>query len=355
MLYPRPTLPQIAARVKLDLVSAFETTSAFFRRSFERGLQYATAGFSHHLHGHIAWIGDQIDPRKADVDILEQVHGEPWGIVRNAAVATEITAGATGTNGTDIDAGSIVIRSDGAAYTVDTTVTISGGVATVSFTAVEAGSASNVDNGEELTFDSPIAGIDSIVTVASTTLTGSDQETPDVYLARILASRRSSPKGGATGDFVSWLLAVPGVTRAWEYPRQAGPGSVTCYVVNDELDPITVSTAKLEECAIYLDQPGRQPVTMDAPVLTPTLQPLNPTIKIAPNTTAVQDAVSAELEAYVFRVANPGGMTALYTEMNEAVSIAPGETDHLIVDPPANVVVPFGSMLSLGTITWDDL
>jgi uncharacterized phage protein gp47/JayE len=354
--FSRPTLPQIAARVKTDISTALDSTAAFFRRSFERGVQNAMSGVSHHLHGHVAWIALQLDPTSADDDMVEKLHGNPWGITKVAAVAAVITVTATGTNGTVVPATTTsYLRSDGTRFTVTTGGTVSGGTVTLTLTADEEGASGNTDAGEILTIESPIAGLSTTATVATRPTDGADQETPEAYLDRVLQRRRTPPRGGAVGDYEAWLLEVAGITRAWEYPRQEGPGTVTCYVVNDDDDPITVSAAKLIECAAHLNTATRQPTTVDCYVYTPTLQPINYTINITPNTAAVQTAITEQLQIMTDRVAHPGGMSVLLSEINEAISIAPGETNHATVSPAADVVVPFGSMASLGTITFGTL
>jgi uncharacterized phage protein gp47/JayE len=354
--FSRPTLPQIAARVKTDISTALDSTAAFFRRSFERGVQMAMAGVSHHLHGHMAWIALQLDPTSADDDMVEKIHGNPWGITKVAAVQAVITVTATGTNGTVVpDTTTSYLRSDGTRFTVTTGDTVAGGTITLTLTADEPGASGNTDAGEVLTIESPIAGLSTTATVATRPTDGADEETPEAYLDRVLQRRRTPPRGGAVGDYEAWLLEVAGITRAWEYPRQEGPGTVTCYVVNDAADPITVSSAKLAECAAHLDTATRQPTTADVYVYTPTLQAVNLTINISPNTAAVQAAITTELEALITRVASPGGTEVLLSAINEAISIAPGETDHAVVSPVADITVPFGSMATLGTVTYGTL
>jgi uncharacterized phage protein gp47/JayE len=354
--FSRPTLPQIAARVKTDISTALDSTAAFFRRSFERGVQMAMAGVSHHLHGHMAWIALQLDPTSADDDMVEKLHGNPWGITKIAAVEAVHTITATGTNGTIVpDTTTAYIRSDGTRFVVTTGGTVSGGTVTLTITADEAGAAGNTDVDEVLTIESPIAGLSTTATVASTTTTGADQETPEAYLDRVLQRRRTPPRGGAVGDYEAWLLEVAGITRAWEYPRQEGPGTITCYIVNDEDDPITVSVATIAAAQAHLNTATRQPTTVDCFIYTPTLQPINYTINITPNNAAVQTAITEQLQIMTDRVAHPGGMSVLLSEINEAISVAPGETNHVTVSPAADVVVPFGSMATLGTITFGTL
>ena len=355
MPYSRPTLAQIYARVKTDIGGALDSYAAFFRRSFERGVGGALSAVSHQLHGHLAWIALQIDPRTADPDIFESAHASPRGITKRAAVAAKLTITATGTTGTPVPAGTGYVRADGELYTTDALGTVTGGIITLAITAVVAGAAANCDDGDELTLSSPIAGLSTNALVASTVTDGSDIESDDELLARYLQRLQTPPRGGAPGDYVAWALEVPGVTRAWEYPRREGAGTVSIYVVNDALDPPTVGAGTIAEVAAYMDSAGRQPVTARAPVYTPTIYPLNMTINIAPNTPAVRAAITASLDATLFVVANPGGMTVLVSVLDESISITPGETDHLLVSPVADVVIPFGSLVRVGTITWGSI
>ena len=63
---------------------------------------------------------------------------------------------------------------------------------------------------------------------------GTDTETDDQLRARILHRIQNPPMGGAQADYVTWALAVPGVTRAWAAPEQ-GPGTITVRFLMDDL------------------------------------------------------------------------------------------------------------------------
>lgn len=331
---------------------ALASTAAWFRRSFERGAGNALAGASHGIHGYIDWLARQIDPRTADEDVLERVHGEPFGVFRKDAVAAKLTATAPGANGVLVAAGTAWTRSDGARYTVDASVTVTGGTATVALTADVAGAAQNCDNGTALDIESPIAGLNGTATIASTTRAGTDRETPSDYLARILERRQSPTRGGARGDYVDWVLEVAGVTRAWEFPRRAGAGTVTVFAVNDADDPITLGSPKLTEIATYLDQPGRQPTTVDVFVLTPSLFEVDTNIELTPDTPEVRAAVLAELAALYRRIGTPEGQTIPLSQIDEAISIAAGEVSHVRNLPNADVVTAFGELPVVGAAVW---
>ncbi|MDH5185089.1 MAG: baseplate J protein, partial [Gammaproteobacteria bacterium] len=75
------------------------------------------------------------------------------------------------------------------------------------------------------------------------------------------------------------------------------------------------------------------------------------TIALNPNTTAVQQAVEAELKEMLRSTSSPGG-TVLLSKLNEAVSAATGEIDHAISDPVTDVTHTINQIPTLGTITW---
>jgi uncharacterized phage protein gp47/JayE len=357
--FNRPSFQGISARVKGDLASALGSTAAFFRRSVERALQGAQAGVSHQLHGHMDWVARQLDPRSADADMVEKVHGEPFGVYRKDAEFAQLTIEAAGSNGTTVDAGTVWVRSDGARYTTDDTGVVADGVVELAITAEEAGDSYNCDartvddDGTELSLESPIVGMAGTAEVTATTNEGTDLESDDDYLARVLARRRSGAgiRAGALGDFEQWALEVAGVTRAWDFPRKPRAGWVTIYAVNDAGDPITLSGPKLAELEAYIGQPGRKPSTAQVAVLTPTLVPVDFEIQGVPS--GAQEAVRTELRALLRQVGSPRGITIALSKINEAISIAPGEDSHVLVSPATDVVVPVGSLPVLGEVVFN--
>jgi uncharacterized phage protein gp47/JayE len=343
------------ARTKADLQGALESSAALWKLSFERAVANAMAGLSHLMHGHLDNIAKQIDPTKADEDILVSVHATPYGVNRKQAVPAQLRLSATGANGTPVATNRVFTRADGQRYTVDAPgATVSGGSVTFTVTAQVPGQLGNSPNSTPLQQGSPIAGLNDDATVVATLVDGADLESPEDLLPRVLDRRRSPPKGGAPGDYRGWMLEVAGVTRAWEYPRLEGAGTVTLYGVNDNsgVDPITLSPSKLTEAATYLDQPGRQPTQATAFVRTPTLQPIPMTIRISPDTPENRAAALLELDEVYRRNSHPGGMTVLWSELNEALSISPGEVDHTLINPPGDVSVNFGQIAVRGAVTW---
>lgn len=351
MPFIRPSLTEIIDRVVADISSRITgVDSAALRRSLIGILGRAEAGAAHLLYGYIDWVSRQVI-----IDTAEREWLERWAIIwdirrREATFATGQVV-FTGVNGSVIPDGSIVQRQDGVQYATQGEQIISSGTATATVLALEAGNSGNVTAGVSVFLLSPIAGVQSTVTVGTGGIEGgTDVESDDLLLKRLLERIRNPPQGGAETDYVQWALSVPGVTRVWVYPMEMGAGTVTVrFVTDDDPDGIIPDAAKVDEVAEYIETV--RPVTAEVFVVAPVPVPLNMTIKISPNTVAVQNAVIAELRDVMSRDAKPGG-TILLSRLNEAISIAPGEEDHITVTPTADVTHTAGQMAVLGTITF---
>ena len=160
------------------------------------------------------------------------------------------------------------------------------------------------------------------------------------------ANRR---KAEALADYMKWAKEVPGVTRAWAYPLELGDSTVTVRFVRD--DDVSIIPDAQEVAAVQAYIEARRPVTANVTVVAPIAVPLPFTIQVVPNTQAVKDAVTAELAAVLRREAEPGG-TILISHLREAISIAAGEADHVLLVPAANVTHGTGQIATLGVVTW---
>ena len=174
-------------------------------------------------------------------------------------------------------------------------------------------------------------------------------------LGRLLARIRTPPKGGGPGDYEGWALEVEGVTRAWESPNHFGLGTVALFfVLDNQAGTIIPNPAKIAEVQTYLD--GKAPITVGGNAghvyaMAPTESPINPTISVTPDTTAIRAAVEAELEDMLYREAEPGG-TIYLSQIREAISLAEDEQYHTLTLPAADHAAPAGYLPTLGTVTW---
>lgn len=349
MPFSRPDLATLINRAEADIETRLPGADARLRRSNLNVLARVHSGATHGLYGYLEWISRQVIIDTADGDILER-HGSIWGVTRKAASAAVGNVTVTGTNGAIVPADSTLARSDGVEYTTDAEAVIAAGVATIAVTAVEGGQAGNAAAASSLSFDTPIAGVSASATVASTALTGgADIETDDDLRARLLARIQQPPHGGAGYDYVAWALEVPGVTRAWVYPAELGLGTVTVrFVRDDDASPIP-DAGEVAAVQAYID--ALRPVTAQLTVVAPVAVPLNFTIDLVPDTAANRAAVEAELRDMLLRESEPGA-TILLSHIREAISLATGESDHILTVPAANVAHTVGQMATFGAITW---
>lgn len=354
MAFARPTLAGIIDRVLADIGSrVVGVDGAVLRRSLLGIIGTAEAGAAHQLYGYIDWVARQAIPDTAEAEWLER-WAAIWAITRKVATFAAGSLTFTGVSGSLIADGTLVQRQDGMQYATQGAATLAAGVAVVAVRAVTAGEGGNTSAGIKLALLSPIAGVQSAVTVAAGGIAGGDDvESDPRLLARLLLRIQNPPQGGAAADYVQWALLVPDVTRVWVYPKEMGAGTVTVRFVTDD-DPAGVipQAGKVVEVQAKIDT--LRPVTAEVFVVAPIAAPLPLTIKLAPNSAAVQAAVQAELLDLLRRDAQPG-QTILLSRIREAVSIATGETNNQVVTPTADVTCAPGYMATLGAITWQTL
>lgn len=363
MAFNRPTLQNLIDRVSEDIKGGLELIT-LLRRSFLTVIARALAGLSHLLFGYLAWLEKQVFLDTADDEEIIQRWGGIWGVTQKLATFSKFIVNVTGTAGTVVPVNTIYRRTDGVQFETDAEVTLTGSGDTLALTAIESGAASEVAVADVIAILSPIAGLNSNSTVASITIKPEDTESIESYKARILDRIRNPPSGGASHDYIQWALEVAGITRAWVGPQSLGPGTVLVFVVSDGEDPITPITAKLTETFDYIEE--RRPVTASVTVVAPDLFPMDLQIELRPNLTAVQEAITTELQDLILREAQvPGTFKApgelydgklLLSHINEAIAIGVGEEDHILDlingSAPADVVPPTGNLIVLGTITW---
>lgn len=348
MPFSRPTLQELINRTSADAVARLGLEE-LLRRDDMQVLTRVLSGAAHGLHGHVAWMAEQVIIDTAEAEYLER-WANIWGVTRKAASFASGPITLTGTTGAVIPAGTLLAAANGQEYETDAEVTLAAGTATAQVTALAAGQAGNLAAGTTLTLVSPVAGVNSQAAVASGGLVGgADTETDAALRARLLARIQAPPHGGAKADYIAWALDVAGVTRAWVYPGELGLGTVTVRFVRDDDASIIPDAAEVQAVQDYID--ARRPVTADVTVVAPIAVPLNLTIQLTPNTSAVQAAVQAEIKDLLRREAEPGG-TILISHIREAISLAAGETNHVLTVPAADVTHAVGQIATMGTITW---
>lgn len=353
MAWTRPLLTDLVFRIETDLKGRLSGGDAMLRRAIERVLARVFAGAIHGLYGRLETLAKNLFDDSAEGEVLAR-RAAIKGLVKKPATLAAGPITVTGADDEVVPEGARLQRSDEAEYLVTAPATIVAGVATVTVVAAVAGSAGVAEEGTELTFVSPIGGISSSAVVATGGLVGgADEETDEELRARLLARNRKPPQGGAQADYEDWAKDISGVTRVWPIPERSGLGTVGVTFVMDGRADIIPLGGDLTIVANYIA--AVRPVTAAVTVFAPTPVPLDLTIALTPEGSAVpeavQAAVEAELKDLLAREAKPGG-TILRTHITEAISIAAGELDHVLTVPAGNVTVDAEEMVVLGEITW---
>lgn len=348
MPFERDALPKLIDQGAAEFESRLPGVLARVRNSLVGVINRVIAGGLSTLYKYAEYLNDQVWPDRCAPEFL-LLHGARWGKPQLPAAKATGTVAFAGINGSAIALGTVVQRLDAVQYATTAAGVIAAGVASIAVEAVDPGQLGNAVIGTSLTLTSPIAGVNAVATAGTALAGGADVEAVEPWRARILARIRKPPQGGADYDYEAWALEVPGVTRAWVYPAEQGAGTVVVRFVRDADATIIPDAGEVAAVQAAID--AVRPVTASTYVVAPIATLQNFTIQLLPDTTAIRAAVEAELLALYRREAKPGG-TMLISQQREAISVAAGETDHVLTVPAANQAHTLGQLPMLGVITW---
>jgi uncharacterized phage protein gp47/JayE len=352
MPFIRPALADLIARAQQDFISGLDDGVSVLRRSMLDVFAKVTAGAAHLQHGHLEYVSQQQFADQSDADNLTRQAGL-FGVTVNPATTATRVAAVGGIQGSLVPALTVLTSQDGSVtYTVDTDVTKTSPVHhvdAVPITCTTPGSIGNLPVGTTLNFQSPPPGIEATADLVAGGEDGTDTEDIEDMRARFIERMQSTPQGGASEDYVEWAKQVTGVTRAWAYPLELGAGTMTVrFMRDDDASPIPDSGA-VAAVAAYIA--AVRPATANVTVLAPVADAQNFTIHIVPDSTTTRAAVTAELQDFLTRAAEPGGTETL-SQFFVAIGLAEGITDFTMSSPAANVTHSTGHIATLGTITW---
>lgn len=280
------------------------------------------------------WIARQIFPDTADHDFL-LMHASLRNLTPKPATPAGGQLQLSGTPGTTISSGLSFSYGNGqTGLTLTPGTTGDDGKATVSVIATSTGTASNVPDNTSATLTQAPSGISSKAILLSMS-GGTDTESDDSLLARLLEVIRRPPAGGNKYDYHRWAMEVPGVTAAFVYPLRRGLGTVDVVITsgNDLPSPQTVDAVQA-----HIDDV--RPVTAkNSLALAPTPRNVDFVIMVALSGLTLADAkiqINNALVSYFSQLAP--GATAVLFQIGALISAIPGITDCKIVTPVANVV-----------------
>ncbi|QNB13426.1 baseplate J/gp47 family protein [Paraburkholderia tropica] len=236
MPFQRKTLTTLISEVAADISASLSGADALLRFAVLKVIGKVQAGLCNLQFGYLDWISRMAVPFTAEDEYLEG-----WAalkkVYRKVASAAQLSVQFTGTVGKPLSAGTSVVRSDGATYTVNATGTVGAdSTVTVTVTAETAGSAGNSDVGTAMSLGEAVDGIQTAGTVVANVESGADIEDDDDLRSRMLEAYQGAPQGGDVSDYVEWAEAVSGVTRAWCAPNGFGAGTVVVYTMWDDAE-----------------------------------------------------------------------------------------------------------------------
>lgn len=340
MSFQRPTLNQLIDRIKTDAESRYG--QRVLRRSLITVFSRVFAGAAYSLYGYIEYVSKQIFATTAEGPYLERRASE-YGIYRKKATAAEGTVTFSG-SGT-VPSGTLLQTDDEIQF--ETTAASSNNTAPI--IAVNAGASGNIPTGTVLSLVSPVVGIETEAT-SSATSGGSETENDESLRSRLLFRMRNPPKAGTRTDYVAWALEVPGVTRAWCYPLELGPGHVSVRFMTDGLTETGVpSSAMVERVKNHIE--ALMPVTTILTVVAPNPKSLNMTLDITPDSPEIRAKVESAVQSVIRSEAEPA-TKVLLTALNRAVASVEEIKSFRIVSPTDDVNATTGEILIPGTITY---
>jgi uncharacterized phage protein gp47/JayE len=347
----RETLPQLIARAQGDIEANLPGSQARLPQTILDVLACMAAGMADEQLDGINYYADQIHVTTCHGIWLER-HGAEWGVPRKEATRANGALSVTVAPNTTVQVGALFQTSTRVQVrTTQIGSSIPGGVIAIPAEAVATGPGGNLATDTVLDTVNPVVGVTGATVAFPGFAGGTLRETTEPYRARILARIQQPPQGGAAHDYIAWMLAYPGCTRAWVYPKQQGSGTVVCrFAMDDSYTDGIPPLAEVERMTQWLDV--RRPVTAEVFVYAPVARPVDVTVRdLRPNTPAVRQAVEDELRDMLFREGEPGAM--LYRSWFwEAVSIASGERSHTLDEPAADIQLLRGEMGVLGALSF---
>lgn len=354
MPFKRPTLPELLERNATDIESALPPGDAHLRRHKLAMLAKVNAGAAHGMHGHLAWLADQLLPDRAEWEMLVR-----WGSLREVyplsayGASGEVTV--TGQPGALVRSGEALTRSDGWEYVTSQTMNLDAtGQAVVPVISTQAGYDGNAVKNTQLRFARSIPGVAPQATVVVIG-GGADAENIASYRERVIFRWRNPPQQGALHDYVAWAReANPAVTRAWAYRNEMGANTVTVRFVTDQSPDGPIPDSVLIDL-VYAHIREKMPATPDLFVVGPLTRTVDVMLSILPDTPEIRSAAELEIRDWFISDIDlePGG-TVYRSRLSEAISKTPGERAHTLHSPLWDVPMSTGELPLLGNLTWSN-
>ncbi|HGY9637879.1 TPA: baseplate J/gp47 family protein [Pseudomonas putida] len=333
MPYEAPSFDAIRSRMLRDIRS--QLPDADITSDSDNHVRASSvSAIAEGIHQQAAWTARQIFPDSADFEELKR-HAATRDVYPKSATPSGSEVTVTGTPGGRVLSG-LQIRHVVTGRVFSTTAAVDipdAGIAAVAVSSVETGAALNGIEGA-CVFVSPPLNVDSACTLVETA-GGTDDESPESLLARLLDVMRNPPSGGNVADYRRWAMAVNGVSTALILPKRRGGNSIDV-VITSSGGPS--SEAVITSCQAYIE--GVAPAGADVWVFTPEIVEVNLSAKVKPAADYTLESLQAPIETACKQVIAPiDPLETLYLiRLTAAISSLGGVIDLLILSPAGNIV-----------------
>ena len=233
MSFKRDSLAVLLDRIYANYTSLFRPLDKTPRQNLLKVFAAVDAGIYHQLLGDMDFLAKQIFPDTAEGEYLREHWSDKVTPLYAITAFGEVTM--TGIANRPIPTDVVFEAASGERYYLNTAYRLdASGQAIVTVKAENPGQQGNLAPGEKLSIISALpAGIDSQVVVSGGGIIGgTDAETDEEYLARVLTALRNPSRYGKTGDFALWAKdASSEVSAAWEFKNFGVFGAVLIQVI----------------------------------------------------------------------------------------------------------------------------
>ena len=243
---------------------------------------------------------------------------------------------------------------------IGTSATAAFTIASVPVQSDEFGTAYNIDSGTQFRLQSPIIGVDDILVSNFDAIGGgADQETETELRARMLDRIQNPVAHFNVAAITEKAKEVSGVTRVFVQEITPALGQVTIYFMRDnDVNPIPVGADVANVKSKILEIKPANTDDDDVIVNAPTGVPVDFTLSaLAPNTTTMQTAISANLRQFFDSRTSVGvniDEDAYRAAIFNTVDTVTGDTvqTFALSTPAGDVVIAAGEIGILGTVTY---
>jgi uncharacterized phage protein gp47/JayE len=275
------------------------------------------------------------------------------GVTRNAATCSSGQITITGSEGTVIGEGSLFSTAAGVQFESTSEVTIdSEGEITAAIEAVTAGTEGNVPASAICQMPVSIAGVTS-VSNASATTGGTDEETDEALLTRLLEKVQLPNTSGNSSHYLLWAKEVDGIGGAKVFPLWDGAGTVKVVVIDSNKQ--AVDTDVVQDVTDYIEE--MRPIGASVTVESATELSLDVTATVTLTTNGVladvQTAFETSLESYLQEIAFEQDYVS-YAQVGSLLLNTTGVLDYsdLTLDSgTANVTIDDTEVAVIGTVS----